>query len=124
MSMESIGSKGQSIRSASCLHRIGSKISGRLPSGASSNVATSVTGTEMKPAYKWRKIPSMLGDELSMKSTLIGAGLQSGILHAHASVAGAYDLNVGGQRLNYTNFKGYTTKQECIYLVGADFDIN
>lgn len=122
--MEGIGSNGQSLRSASCLHRIGSKILGQLPSSSSSLVATSLTGAEWKPAYKWRHIPSILAGDPNTKSSLIGSGLQSGILHAYASVAGAYDLNVGGQRPNLGDSVGHTTKQECIYLLGADFDVD
>jgi NADH dehydrogenase/NADH:ubiquinone oxidoreductase subunit G len=94
-------------RSASCLHRIGNKIlgdAGVLEEGRGA--------ADPRPA------------SLDAPSYLIGSGVQSGILHAYASTPGAHDLNVGGQRPSLNNLMGYTTKQECLYLVGADFDID
>ncbi len=114
----------QSIKSVSCLHRISLRILNQSLSNTFLNIITFITKTKIKPAYKWKKIPNILKNKLNIKSTLIGTEFQSGILHTYASVAGAYDSNIGGQRPNYTNFKKYTTKQECIYLIGADFDIN
>ena len=62
-----------------------------------------------------------------------GTWANSGILHSYASTPGAYDLNVGGRsprsprssRSPGQNFVyAFSKRQECIYLLGADFEIN
>ncbi len=101
-------------------HRIGNKIfslsDGDLAAAGHGSKESQSPMAPAAPQYKLRPSPS---GQLGAAGGHAGPWAHQGILHSYASTPGAYDLGVGPSQ----NFGSSVSKgQECIYLLGADFD--
>jgi len=121
---------GNSIEVRASYHRIGNKILGDLAAieffrsrPLSETPRPRPSKLRPSPVPPWGGRPAGAGHHQAPMGGFARGGpawAHPGILHSYASTPGAYDLNVGP----CPGFDAHSKGQECIYLLGADFEIN